>query len=160
MRSGNMARESPRRRWRHAFPPGRLPGFRSGDAGACPLGGRLFLDANRRFFLLDFRCCCRLATFGLLHHAADDARRMLEMLLQDLAGFEVARERQFLDELVLFADRRVDIGIDHEAASITFELIVEDVAEMQEPWRAAAGLERLVEFAVAPLPFVMKRLGI
>src|SRR6185312_6586398 len=71
-----------------------------------------------------------------------------------------SRERQFLDELVLFADRRVDVGIDHEAASIAFELIVEDVAEMQEPWRAAAGFQRLVEFAVAPLPFVVERLGI
>src|SRR6478752_7067016 len=102
MRSGNMARES-RAAMAPRFPPGKLLEFRSGDAGACPLGGRLFLDADR----------------------------MLEVLLQDLAGFEVERERQFLDELVLLRDRRVDIGIDHEAAAIAFELIVDDVAEMQ-----------------------------
>src|SRR5882672_889906 len=130
-------------------------GPRSGDAGVTALGCRLVLGTGRGLFFFDLRH--ELGAFRLFHHAADHARGMFEKLLEHLAGGGIARQSQFHDLLVLFADRWIDIGVNDEAAPIALELIIKDVAEMQQPGRAAAGLESLVECAVAPLPFIVER---
>src|SRR6266849_8387973 len=132
-------------------------GPRSGDAGVTALGCRLVLGTGRGLFLFFFDLRHELGAFRLFHHAADHARGMFEMLLEHLAGGGIACQSQFHDLLVLFADRRIDIGVNDEAAPIALELIIKDVAEMQQPGRAAAGLESLVERAVAPFPFIVER---
>src|SRR5690606_7966388 len=96
-----------------------------------------------------------LGPFRLFHERADRLRAEPDVLLEHLAGdLGLARQRGLHDDPVLLVDARRDLAVGHEAAAIALGLVIENFAEMEKPGRAARRLERGVECAVAPLPFV------
>jgi hypothetical protein len=79
---------------------------------------------------------------------------MLEVLLQDLACARIPRESQFHDLVMLVGNRLAHVGVDHEQPAVALQLIVKNLAEIQQPGRSAAALQSPMEGAVPLLPFV------